>query len=103
MSNRINRARELRFPVGIQEETFEIIISHLKTLQWNKGPLGLSCDDTQLLAALRPYYDPREKQHYVLGGTNGPMLLADPEKFSEVLKEGQIEKASKVYQSCQCS
>ena len=68
-------------------------------MQWKQGPLGLSCNDTQLLAALRPYYDPKEKQHYILGGTNGPMLLADPEKFTEVLKEGQIEKASKVYQS----
>lgn len=28
------------------------------------------------------------------------MLLADPEKFAEILQEGQIEKASKVYHSC---
>lgn len=60
------------------------------------GPLGLSCDDTQLLAALRPYYDSKTGKHYVLGGTDGPMLLAEPDKFQEVLKEGQIEKASKV-------
>ena len=69
---------------------------HLKVLNYD-GPLGLSCDDTQLLAALRPYYDSKTEKHYVLGGTDGPMLLAEPDKFSEILKEGQIEKAQKVW------
>jgi hypothetical protein len=96
--DRINRAREPRFPIGIQEETYERVISHLKILHYN-GPLGLACDDTQLLAALRPYYDKTNEKHYLLGGTGGPMILAEPEKVREVMEQGKVEKASKVY-SC---
>ena len=92
---RINRAREPRFPIGIQDKTFEQIALHLETLKYD-GPLGLACDDTQLLAALRPYYDPKDNKHYLLGGTDGPLLLAEPEKIAEVIKQGKIEKATKV-------
>ena len=95
INHRINRAREPHFPIGIQDETFEQIALHLKTLKYD-GPLGLACDDTQLLAALHPYYDSKADKHYLLGGTDGPLLLAEPEKVAEVIKQGQIEKATKV-------
>jgi hypothetical protein len=53
---------------------------------------------TQLLAALRPYYDSKPaNKHYLLGGTEGPLLLAEPEKIAEVIKQGKTEKATKVH------
>jgi hypothetical protein len=72
------------------------VIGHLEVLNYN-GPLALSCDDTQLLPALRPYYDVKKGQHFLLGTDSEPMLLAEPEKFEEIVREGQITKATKVY------
>ena len=54
------------FPIGITDNTFENVIGHLKVLNY-EGPLALSCDDTQLLLALRPYYDVKKGQHFLLG------------------------------------
>ena len=68
----------------------------MKVLNYN-GPLSLSCDDTQLLPALRPYYDVKKGQHFLLGTDGEPMLLAEPEKFEEIVQEGRITKATKVY------
>ncbi|TFK33481.1 hypothetical protein BDQ12DRAFT_670188 [Crucibulum laeve] len=98
-SNQINRAREPRFPIGIQPEMFSRIVSHLETMDYH-GPLGLACDDTQLLAALRPYHDKETGQHYLLGRTGGPMLLAQPEEFEKLLDQGMVEKASKLRLWC---
>ena len=39
---RINRARQPRFPIGIQDRSFELAMEHLKRLEYN-GPLGLQC------------------------------------------------------------
>lgn len=93
---RIRRTRQPRFPIGITDDTFENVIGHLKVLNY-EGPLALSCDDTQLLPALRPYYDVKKGQHFLLGTDSEPMLLAEPEKFEEIVREGQITKATKVY------
>jgi hypothetical protein len=92
---RINRARQPRFPIGIQDRCFEHAIEHLKRLKYN-GPLGLACDDTKLLPALRPYYDKVTDKHYILGSTGQPLILANPEELTSVLKSGEAEKAEKV-------
>ena len=92
---RINCARQPRFPIGIQDRCFELAIEHLKRLEYS-GPVGLACDDTKLLPALRPYYDKATDKHYILGGTGQPLILADPEELTSVLKSGDAEKAEKV-------
>jgi hypothetical protein len=92
---RINRARQPRFPIGIQDHSFELAIKHLKRLEYD-GPLGLACDDTKLLPALRPYYDAETDKHYILGSTGQPLILADPKKLTSVLQSGEAEKAEKV-------
>jgi hypothetical protein len=94
-ASRINRARQPRFPIGIQDRNFELAIEHLKRLDYD-GPLGLSCDDTKLLPALRPYYDKTTDKHYILGSTGEPLILANPEELTSVLERGEAEKASKV-------
>jgi hypothetical protein len=58
--------------------------------------VGLACDDTKLLPALRPYFDRATEQHYLLGSTGEPMLLADPDELAAVIKDGKIQKAQKV-------
>jgi hypothetical protein len=92
---RINCAHQPRFPIGIQDRSFELAIEHLKRLEYN-GPLGLACNDTKLLPALRPYYNKATDKHYVLGSTGEPSILADPDKLKAVLERGEAEKASKV-------
>ena len=92
---RINRARQPRFPIGIQDRSFELAIEHLRKLDYD-GPVGLACDDTKLFPALRPYYDQMTDKHYILGGTGEPLILANPEELTSVLKSGEAEKASKV-------
>jgi hypothetical protein len=92
---RINRARQPRFPIGIQDRTFDLVIDNLRKLEYN-GPLGLACDDTKLLPALRPYYDKTNEKHYILGSTGEPLAVADPEELTRMIERGEAEKASKV-------
>ena len=93
--HRINRARQPRFPIGIQDSTFDLVIEHLQKLDY-KGPLSLACDDTKLLPAFRPYVDKETGQHFILGSTGEPFLVANPEELTSVIAKGEIEKASKV-------
>jgi hypothetical protein len=72
------------------------VASYLKQLKY-EGPLCLACDDTQLLPALRPYHDNVKDAHYLMGSdSDEPILLADHESFAQILKEGRIQKATKV-------
>lgn len=62
-----------------------------------QGPLALSCDDTQLLPALRPYYDAELGRYVVVGHIGAePYEISNPEDFEKVLADGQLVKASKV-------
>ena len=92
---RVQRARQPRFPVGIQARTFEGVGETLKKLGYT-GPVALSCDDTKLLASFRPYYDEDRQGFYVMGHVGEPLQLANPEAFEEVLKQCQLNKATKV-------
>jgi hypothetical protein len=74
---------------------FELVANHLKRLDYS-GPVGLASDDTKLLPALHPYFDQATEQHYLLGSTGEPMLLADPDELTAVIKDGEIIKAQKV-------
>ena len=60
------------------------------------GPVALSCDDTKLLAAFRPYYDWELDGFYVIGHVGEPYQITDVEAFCEVTESGILEKATKV-------
>jgi hypothetical protein len=92
---RIGRARQPKFPIGIQDRTFDLVIDHLKKLAYN-GPLSLACDDTKLLPAFRPYLDKKTGHHFILGSTKEPLLVANPEELTAAIEKGEIEKAPKV-------
>ncbi|KAJ3858719.1 hypothetical protein EV359DRAFT_75818 [Lentinula novae-zelandiae] len=81
-----------KFPVDIQPRTFALAKAHLNELNFH-GPVALSCDDTKLQVALRPYYDV-DRESYE------PMLISDPDEYCEVVYKGTVEKASKLRLWC---
>lgn len=94
----MQRARQPRFPVGIQPRTFELVEDMLRKLQYS-GPVALSCDDTKLLASFRPYYDEDQKKYFVMGHTGDPYELVDHEAFQRVVESQELTKATKVNDS----
>ncbi|KAH6871091.1 hypothetical protein BKA70DRAFT_1489938 [Coprinopsis sp. MPI-PUGE-AT-0042] len=95
----INRARQPRFPIGITERTFDTAKEKISKLGY-EGPLCLSCDDTQLLPALRPFYDIEKEAWYIIGGEKGPLLLSNPEEFLEIVDKAEVVKAKKLRLWC---
>ncbi|KAH6871759.1 hypothetical protein BKA70DRAFT_1484362 [Coprinopsis sp. MPI-PUGE-AT-0042] len=101
-SFRMKRAREPRFPMEIGEQTFQMVADQLNTLGYTgpNCPVGLSCDDTKLLSGFRLYHDKAEDCHYLVGGTEGKLRVADPEQVRKVLAENKDKKATKVRLWC---
>ncbi|KAJ3911654.1 hypothetical protein F5877DRAFT_55051 [Lentinula edodes] len=89
------RAALPKFPVDIQPRTFELAKAHLDALNY-KGPVALSCDDTKLQQALRPFFDEDRQSWCILGSAGTPMLVVDPEEFHNSIKSAKVEKASKL-------
>lgn len=90
-----HRARQPRFPIGIQDRTFQLVIDTLDQLNYY-GPLALSCDDTKLLASLHPFYDKEKEAWFVLGHVGKPYQLLDYEDFKAVTNNSELQKATKV-------
>ena len=85
----------MRFPIGIQPRTFELVEITLQKLDY-EGPVALSCDDTKLLPSLRPYFDKEKDGYFIMGNAGEPYQLMDPDAFERVVTSGQLQKASKV-------
>ena len=75
--------------------SFELAKSYLDMLKYN-GMAGLSCDDTKLFSALRLFWDGEKNKHFLVGSTEGPLEVADPEQMREVLEYAKKHKATKV-------
>jgi hypothetical protein len=56
----------------------------------------MSCDDTKLNAAFRLYWDSDNKKHMLVGATDGPHEVVDPDAVREVIENAKLVKASKV-------
>jgi hypothetical protein len=56
----------------------------------------MSCDDTKLNAAFRLYWDSEKKKHMLVGATDGPHEVADPDSVRKVIDSAKLIKASKV-------
>lgn len=85
----------MRFPIGIQPRTFELVEITLQKLDY-EGPVALSCDDTKLLPSLHPYFDKERDGYFIMGNAGEPYRLMDPNAFERVVTSGQLQKASKV-------
>jgi hypothetical protein len=96
ISYRSKRSQKPKFPPRIAAGPFKLLRAYLTMLCYY-GPVGLACDDTKIRAGLRPYWDPELKQHVVVGGSAGPIVVTDVPQFEEVLRGEGIEKATKVW------
>ncbi|KAF9459537.1 hypothetical protein BDZ94DRAFT_1381618 [Collybia nuda] len=98
-SLKVHTSRLPAFPRGIQDRTFQLVKDHLKMLEYT-GPVALSCDDTKLLASFRPYYDKELEGYYIIGHIGEPYQLANAEEFLDVVKNGNLQKATKLRLWC---
>lgn len=80
----------------ICDRSFELVADHLETLGYD-GPLGLSCDDTKLHSTFRLYWDSTKEQHFLVGATDGPLLVLNPENVRDVIAKAKDRKATKVF------
>lgn len=81
--------------MDISPQTFKLVADYLQALDYD-GPVALSCDDTKLFATYRLYWDAEKKSYFLVGGTGGPIPVADPNSVKQVIKAAQSVKATKV-------
>ncbi|KAJ6620818.1 hypothetical protein B0H10DRAFT_2432733 [Mycena sp. CBHHK59/15] len=98
-SFRAKEAREPRFPMDISDRNFELAAGHLAALNYD-GPVNLSCDDTKLFPSFRLYWDGEQKSHFLVGGTDGPLRVTDPDQVKAVIAEAKAKKATKIRLWC---
>jgi len=77
------------------EKSFELAADHLQMLKYT-GPLALSCDDTKLHATFRLYWDSEKKAHFLVGATDGPLHVLNPDQVKDAIEEAKERKATKV-------
>ncbi|KAJ6600652.1 hypothetical protein B0H10DRAFT_2230919 [Mycena sp. CBHHK59/15] len=94
-SFRAKEARKPRFPMDITDRNFKLVAEHLAALDYN-GPVNLSCDDTKLFPSFRLYWDAEKKAHFLLGGSEGPLRVADPESVKQTIEDARAKKATKI-------
>ena len=88
-------SKQEKFPIKPCLRSFILVRSYLDLINYS-GPVGLSCDDSKLFPAFRPYFDSKEDTYYVVGCTGTPLQIADIEEFNTQLKQGLLTKATKV-------
>ncbi|KAJ7842165.1 hypothetical protein B0H13DRAFT_1648885 [Mycena leptocephala] len=86
--------REPRFPMDISAGNFKLAAEHLQALKYD-GPVNLSCDDTKLFLSFRLYWDNDKKSHFLVGGSDGLLRVADPDQVKGVLAGAKAKKATK--------
>ncbi|KAJ7580404.1 hypothetical protein C8J56DRAFT_1006450 [Mycena floridula] len=95
----MQRAKQPSFPIGITPRTFTLAAAHLENLNYS-GPVALSCDDTKLSPALRPFWDSDRQGFCMLGSTGEPLLVANPELLEQAIQQANIQKATKLRLWC---
>jgi hypothetical protein len=91
-------SKEEKFPIEPCPRSFQLVRHYLNSINYD-GPVGLSCDDSKLFAAFRPYFNTAEDAYYVVGCTGSPLRIADIDDFNDQLCQGNLEKATKVSES----
>lgn len=88
------RAKLPKFGPGISGANVARAAGILIKLEY-AGPLGLSCDDTALEAAISVYQETKNTC-LVLGGVDGAIRVTEDDDLDAVLKAAQLKKADKV-------
>ncbi|KAJ7575239.1 hypothetical protein C8J56DRAFT_801931 [Mycena floridula] len=91
----IKEARQPKLPLTICPETFQRVREHLNALDYS-GPVALSCDNTKLFPDLHLYWDESKEAYFLLGGTEGPILVPDPDQVQELMDDPDVVKGAKV-------
>nr|GAT55878.1 predicted protein [Mycena chlorophos] len=94
-----HRAQLPKFPVEFTRRTITLAKDHMTAMGW-AGPVAMSCDDTKLQAALRPFYDEDRESWCILGSTGSPILVANIDEFRRAVESGSVEKATKLRLWC---
>ncbi|KAH9855569.1 hypothetical protein C2E23DRAFT_813848 [Lenzites betulinus] len=95
------RAKSPRFPIMINDQTFDVAAEYMKRLGYGSGPVALSCDDTKLHPAYRTYYDNDRQMHLLIGGTDEPRAVANADELRAALQDPTLgPKATKIRLWC---
>jgi hypothetical protein len=65
-----------------------LVVEHLRGISYN-GPVGLGCDDTKVFATFRLYWDSDQNAYFLVGGTNGPIKVLDPENVKQAVEDAK--------------
>lgn len=84
-----------RFSTTIDNQTFERASEYVKSIGYT-GPVCISCDDTKLHPALRTYWDPTKKCHFIIGTTGDPIPVEDENNIREQIADAKEHAAKKV-------
>ncbi|KAH9835199.1 uncharacterized protein C8Q71DRAFT_858853 [Rhodofomes roseus] len=79
-------ARQPKLHMGIGDPTFNAVVDQLAIYEYS-GPVGLSCDDTKLLPALRIYWDSKEAKFFLVGGVEGRLQVTDPDALEKSIDD----------------
>lgn len=90
---RVQQARQLKLPLEIGPETFDRVKMRFDALDY-RGPVALSCDDTKLTSGLRLYWDSSKRMYVLVGGTDGPLEVANPESVQKIMEDEDIPKGT---------
>ncbi|KLO09998.1 hypothetical protein SCHPADRAFT_819503 [Schizopora paradoxa] len=82
-------------PMGISKENF-VETKRQVTVIGYTGPSSVACDDSKLLATFRIHHDTKQDAHFLVGGVEDPIRLANPKELEEILSKNQSEKATKL-------
>ncbi|KAG6915324.1 hypothetical protein DXG01_012130 [Tephrocybe rancida] len=86
---------EPKVPLEIGDQMFQLVADHLGAIEY-AGPVGLGCDNTKLFSSLQLFWDSGKKAYSLVGGTEGPVEVVDPEALKEIMVEAKVKKATKI-------
>lgn len=81
--------------MAISERTFSLALDYIQSGGY-EGPVAMACDDTKLHPALRTYWDPELKAHFLVGHVGEPYRLANAEELKEILQTKSKQPGTKV-------
>ncbi|KAH6870856.1 hypothetical protein BKA70DRAFT_1578587 [Coprinopsis sp. MPI-PUGE-AT-0042] len=88
-------SKQPKFPFSLGTRNFELAKQHLEEISYD-GPVGLACDDTKLFSNLGLVHDPVKNKHFLIGGSDGPIEVLDPEQVRSVMEESKKHAGTKL-------
>jgi hypothetical protein len=93
---RARRARAGHFEMGIHPRGCERAAAYIDKHGWKGRRVAVAVDDTKLHPDLWPMYDPKLGQYVLIGGADGPIPIANPDDYNDILTSNTTTLATKV-------